>query len=208
MNENIENSINTVPVKGKKNWTLTAVIFVSVLPIVAAYFMYFTGIGVPDHTVNAGTLLPKAVNLNTLISTDEFNRILDKKKWRLIVPITTRCNDSCEANLYITRQVHIRLGEKGIRLERVAANIGGDLGLAELDRLSIEHPELKKFSVDRKNWNDWITAARADINIDTDHYYLLVDQEGNAMMSYSNVQTGNELLKDIKRALKYSIDYQ
>jgi len=37
---------------------------------------------------------------------------------------------------------------------------------------------------------------------------LLIDQEGFAMMSYTTAQHGNELLKDIKRALKYSIDYQ
>ena len=40
------------------------------------------------------------------------------------------------------------------------------------------------------------------------HYYLLVDQEGFAMMVYTSEIHGNDLLKDLKRALKFSIDYQ
>lgn len=205
MNENVVMSPVDSP---KKNWTLTAILLVSALPIIAAYTMYFTGIGVPDNTVNAGVLLPKAISVHSLIPDDVLPQVIDKKKWRLLIPVGEICSKQCESNFYVTRQVHTRLGEKSLRIERVIVNIGGEMGYREVERLRANHPNIKHFTVSRDRWHQWLAVSKAVLSIDTDPYYLLVDQEGNAMMSYTNIQTGNQLLKDIKRALKYSIDYQ
>ncbi|WNO09193.1 hypothetical protein [Teredinibacter sp. KSP-S5-2] len=196
-------------VKNKKaKLTLVAIIVVSVLPIAAAYFMFFTGIGVPDHTVNKGLLLPKAIPLEEIVDTEFSNELNQNKKWRLLLPVPAQCTEQCQKNLYTTRQVHIRLGEKGLRLERIAANLNGIEGEAYLASIQSEHPKLKTFTVDKQIWNDWVKQSGLALDMQQEHYYFLVDQQSFAMMAYTNKQHGNDLLKDIKRALKHSIDYQ
>ncbi|SMF55825.1 hypothetical protein SAMN02745866_03560 [Alteromonadaceae bacterium Bs31] len=195
----------------KNNRTLIAIIVVSVLPIAAAYFMFFTGIGVPEHTVNAGRLLGNPVSLSSLLEEDnaEFlQHIQQDKKWRLLIPISDECNEACELNLYTTRQVHIRLAQKSVRVERVAVNIGGTVGLRIYNEIKAEHPKLKFINLDAESWQEWLSQSETALSAEQEHFYLLVDQEGNAMMAYHSDVQGNDLLKDLKRALKYSIDFQ
>lgn len=191
--------------------TLYMILLVAFLPMVLAYTMFFTGVGVPDHTVNKGQLLPHPVNLEQLLGIADsplLKDIQEQKKWRLVVPIPAHCDDSCQQNLYTTRQVHIRLGEKSVRVERLAVNLAGLEGQQYLDSIAADHPKLKTTSVDPQVWQHWLAESGAQLDLATEHFYLLVDQEGFAMMSYTTAQHGNELLKDLKRALKYSIDYQ
>lgn len=186
--------------------TLLLIVAVALIPMVAAYTAFFTGIGVPDNTVNNGSLI-KALSLEPLLSEEEWQRLQDEKKWRLFLPLGKSCNKSCEDNFYTTRQVHVRLGEKGLRVERYAINYGGAAGQQYLDDIKADHPILQTVTVESSAWESW-SETLADFKAETEsHFYLLVDQEGFAMMVYTD-QHGNELLKDIKRALKFSIDYQ
>lgn len=186
--------------------TLLLIVAVALIPMVAAYTAFFTGIGVPDNTVNNGSLI-KAMSLEPLLSEDEWQRLQDEKKWRLFLPLGQTCNQSCQDNFYTTRQVHVRLGEKGLRVERYALNYGGSAGQRYLDDIKGDHPVLQAATVDSSIWENW-SETLAEFTAQTEsHFYLLVDQEGFAMMVYTD-QHGNDLLKDIKRALKYSIDYQ
>lgn len=195
----------------KNNRTIIAILVVSVLPIVAAYFAFFTGIGVPDHTVNTGKLLPHPLSVKNLLSEGQSEFLLDlqqNRKWRLLIPIPDMCGTDCQQNLYTTRQVHIRLGEKSVRVERVALNIAGQAGLDYFETIKTEHPRLKLVTVTSEQWRNWLHDSGENLDAQKEHFYLLVDQEGFAMMTYTTAQHGNELLKDLKRALKYSIDFQ
>lgn len=192
--------------KKKAKLTLIAILVVSITPILAAYTAFFTGIGVPDHTVNNGQLLSNPKTLQSLVSQEFWSVLQEEKKWRLMLPITDACNESCQKNLYTTRQVHIRLGEKSVRVERFAVNAAGEVGQEVFDSLKKEHPLLKLETVDPSVWKMWAKDI-GELENGDQHVYLLVDQEGIAMMAYTD-QHGNDLLKDIKRALKYSIDYQ
>ena len=194
---------------GKKS--LIAIIVVSILPVALAYFMFFTGIGVPEQTVNNGHFLAKPINVEKLLQSSEpelLQSFKDDKKWRILLPISQSCNKACQDNLYTTRQVHVRLGEKGLRVERFAVNFGEAQGNQFLDSIAADHPILKIASVSPNVWKNWISAAGTTLGLNENPYYLLVDQEGFAMMYYTSDIHGNLLLKDIKRALKYSIDYQ
>ncbi len=194
--------------KKKNSMTVAAILIVSFLPIAAAYTMFYTGIGVPNNTVNKGILLPIAVSTEKIFEVDFFKEIEADKKWRLVLPVNDNCNQACQENLYITRQVHIRLGEKGTRIERIAVNIGGQTGKNYLASIEQEHPKLKQVSVDKDKWQQWLEESKVDLDFSAEPYYLLLDQQGYAMMYYTNAQHGNDLLKDLKRALKHSIDYQ
>ncbi|MFL0811261.1 MAG: hypothetical protein K6L76_12660 [Agarilytica sp.] len=188
----------------KSNFLL--IVAVAFVPMLLAYTMFFTGLGVPEGTVNNGELI-KAQSLEGFVSDEIWQALQQKKKWRLLLPVGKTCDQSCQDSLFTTRQVHIRLGEKGIRVERYALNYGGESGAKFLDDIALEHPRLQRADVTRAQWREWSAPLEAFTVNQAKHFYFLVDQEGFAMMVYTD-QHGNDLLKDIKRALKYSIDYQ
>ena len=195
----------------KNHRTLVAIIVVAALPVILAYVAYFTGWGVPDNTVNAGQILSRPIHVKELFAKDDsalLEAISSNKKWRILLPIFENCDEICQKNLYTTRQVHIRLSEKGARLERYALNLGGEKGRAYLESIKSEYPYLKVQDANYLRWFQWIDSAQSGLSNLNQHFYFLMDQEGYAMMLYTDQQHGNELLKDLKRALKYSIDYQ
>lgn len=188
-------------------WQLIAILAVTIIPIVAAYVAYFTGVGVPDEHVNNGKLLEPARSLEDVLADadgdlPEFGG--ENRVWRLVVPVPYPCNQTCQNHLYLTRQVHIRLGEKAERVERYAVNLGGKAGEDYLTEIADEHPRLKRLSVAGKQWQNWLAETNAPQNVDAEPYYLLVDQVGFAMMYYDRSNDGNQLLKDIKRVLRFS----
>jgi len=198
---------DTAVSKSKKSaWPLFAIIAVTVVPIVAAYVAYFTGLGVPHDTVNEGRLVNPAINIKTLVAGAEGDiPALDNNlNWRLLIPVPEHCGESCQQDLYVTRQVHIRLADKAERLERFAVNIGGDAGEQFLQEIQSEQPGLKHFSIPQSRWDEWLRGTNVPGNLSDGHYYLLVDQVGFAMMFYTKEHTGNQLLKDLKRVLRYS----
>lgn len=190
----------------KTPWQLIAILVVTVVPLVGAYVVYYTGIGMPDDAVNEGELITQAPNFETLLAhaAGEVPTFNNNRKWRLLVPVPNDCTEQCLQNLYVTRQVHIRLGEKGERVERYAVNVAGEDGSKFLESIRSDHPRLKTFDVPREHWNGWLAGTNVPDDPVAQHYYLLVDQLGFAMMFYTADHEGNQLLKDIKRILRYS----
>lgn len=177
------------------------------LPIVAAYVIFYTGIGIPRGTVNEGELLTPAHAVNKIQLFAENGEPLtltaEEPKWRYLILGEETCGDACAKLLYTTRQVHIRLGDKAHRVERLLVT-GAPLSEASRNEIASEHPRLRLATSDPVALDNWLA--------DSDHAglkrpsALLVDQNGFAMMVYDNHHTGNQLLKDIKRLLKYSYE--
>ena len=192
--------------KKSKSWQLKAILLVSILPIVAAYVAYFTGIGVPQERVNEGELVVPAKNLKDLLpnAEGETPAFEDHSLWRLVIPVGQECDQGCQANLYTTRQVHVRLANKASRVERYAVNLGGAEGDEYLQGIAEQHPLLKRFAVDKAQWQQWVQDTNIPADFHSEPYYLLIDPLGFAMMVYGVEHEGNQLLKDIKRVLRYS----
>lgn len=192
----------------KKPWQLIAILLVTIVPLIGAYVVYYTGFGMPDDAVNEGELITPAPNFEALraYAAGDLPAFDSNRKWRLLVPVPEDCAEQCQQNLYVTRQVHIRLAEKAERVERYAVNLAGSQGAEWLEGIKPEHPRLKIFEVPRERWNAWLEGTNVPSDAGAQHYYLLVDQLGFAMMFYTTDQHGNQLLKDIKRILRYSPD--
>jgi hypothetical protein len=204
MNHDERNASSGAASKKTIPWPFILILAVVIIPVVAAYVAYYTGMGVSDETVNKGILLQPPVHLDQLTDVADEVPELEERKWRLLLPLLAPCTDTCAENLYTTRQVHIRLGEKAERVERLAVNLGGAAGQEQLDAIQADHPRLKHFSVSREQWQHWLNGTNVPASLEQDHYYLLVDQEGYAMMFYTAAHHGNELLDDIKRVLRYT----
>ena len=177
------------------------------LPILAAYLVYYTGLGMPEGTINQGELLQQPVKVDQLPFMGRDGEKLDlageEPKWRYLILPVGECGAECEKLLYTSRQVHVRLGEKAGRVERLlvtAAPLTGELQ----QKLQQEYPRLRLVQLEEGPLQQlWRETSRADI---ADTRALLVDQQGFAMMAYDNRHNGNQLLEDIKRLLKYSYE--
>ena len=178
-------------------------------PMIAAYIIYKSGFGIPTGTINKGDLLPQAQSIETLSVTnlagEPLNLIAGKKQWRLLIPVPINCTKTCLNILYTTRQIHIRLGEKARRVERVLLLQNSQQIESMQKLLGQDHPRLKWAMADKFELNA-LLQSEAELNRDIYQRYYLMDQQGFIMMSYSDDHTGNELLKDIKRMLKYSYE--
>lgn len=196
----------SIPAKKTFSWQVNAILAVTVVPILAAYIAYYTGWGVSENTVNQGHMLTPAQGVAELLqnATGDKPNFENNRQWRLLIPVTQECNEQCQRDLYLTRQVHIRLGDKADRLERYAVNLSASGGEQYLQTLAQDHPKLKHFSVTPQAWQAWLADTNAPTDLNTEHFVLLVDQVGFAMMFYDQNNDGNQLLKDIKRVLRYS----
>ena len=187
------------------------VLGVVIVLMAAAYLMYETGIGVPTSTVNHGELLTPAHSIKPLELVDDnsgevLNLFKGKKKWRILIPGRASCNQACQQTLYLTRQVTIRLAEKSQRVERIYLNF--DVGLdSELEGLlATEYPGVKKLRVSFEQWKQWIKPTNGPADPVASNTFFVVDQEGFVMMFYTPKHSGNEVLSDLKRLLKYSYE--
>lgn len=190
-----------------------SIMLVVALPMVVAYIVYHTGMGMPTSTINKGDFLhpPQPVKRLALTteSGDEWRDEGELKHWRLLVPITADCDEACRQKLYVTRQVHVRLGKDAYRVERLVVLVDSQMNDTLHTFLEEEHPGVV---VVHNAQADWQTLL-ADTNmVGTDpvadgHYYLM-DQQGYLMMVYNPTHTGGELLKDIKRMLKLTYEDQ
>lgn len=175
-------------------------------PMIAAYLVFKTGLGIPTGTINKGQLLSPATQLFDLTVTDTNGATVDwnqfEAHWRFLVPIMAECAADCEQALYLTRQVHKRLNEKYPKVERWLL-IDRALWTPELaHKIADEYQDSKTLFVDAANWHRW----RANTN-DQDALYYMVDNKGFAMMFYQRQHTGNDLLSDIKRMLKLTREH-
>lgn len=190
--------------KGIGNWQAVLLFGIIALPMILALLIYKTGIGKPGSTINEGVLLTPAKQVDTFAHADTEGQSLlaSGKKWRLLIPYGASCDEACLNNLYITRQVHIRLGEKARRVERVMVSL--DAMEADREKLLLEHPRLRVMPVDSTVFSNWLAETSLPEGSNVLQHYFLVDENGFAMMAYSAEHDGNKLLKDIKRVLKFS----
>jgi cytochrome oxidase Cu insertion factor (SCO1/SenC/PrrC family) len=184
-------------------------------PMLLAYVMYQTGWGISSSTTNNGELLTPALSvqeLKTIAEDNVFEKMLANKdltsksvakKWRLLVPVTAACADTCQKNLYTTRQVHIRLAEKAYRVERIILSLD-ELSPTLLKQLANEHPNTLRIESSEDRFFEWLASANFVESVE--QYYYLIDQEGFAMMRYNASHTGQNLLDDIKKLLKFTYD--
>jgi hypothetical protein len=172
------------------------------LPMLAAYIVFYTGVAMPTDTVNEGELLQPARSLQQLPLAEAdggaaIDLLAEAPKWRYLILGGNDCASECDKLLYTSRQVHIRLGDKADRVERLLLTTS-PLSAERRTQLHAQHPRLRFVQVNAGELNHLIDGPLTQTSA------LLVDPQGFAMMVYNNSHSGNQLLKDIKRLLKYS----
>lgn len=169
-------------------------------PMLAAYVIFKTGIGIPAGTINKGVLLAPPVSLEALTQFADYPE--SAGKWRLLVPVFGPCEQACEQALYLTRQVHLRLNEKAPRVARLVVADPHFITEAFEQRLAEQHPGVLLLPLPADQWQALIAGSNWQ-----DGQYAMVDQAGFMMMFYQSQHTGNDLLTDLKRMLKLSREH-
>lgn len=191
----------------RNQWQMLGILSAVFIPMLIAYTLFKTQVGVPQNTINKGELVPVPQQMNELNLIDLKNEPWDSSqmadKWWLVTPIAEVCDESCQQSLWVTRQVRTRLNEKRGRVKRLAVLTATNLEPSVKEKLSEEHPDLTWVSA--SNYSNW-AQSQPLLESAPKRGYFIVDQQGWAMMTYDSRQSGNDLLKDIKRLLRYSYE--
>lgn len=195
------------PLSRWSSWLLLAAIG---LPMLSAYLVFNTGWGIPTSSINKGDLLLPATSMVDLSVSNLDGQSVDlftgKRKWRWLIVGSNECGDRCQNNLYLSRQVHIRLGEKAMRLERIYLNTDSMFESEFSKSLTKDHPRLRQLHVDSSDLHQLLSETSAENLALNGEGLVMVDQEGFVMMTYNRSHSGADILDDIKRLLKYSYD--
>ncbi len=153
-------------------------------------------------------LLPEAQHLDVTGHALEAGSLW-QGKWTLVVRGGVggqqACDNRCQENLYLTRQLHIRLDKHANRVQRVLLSPLGqapnkDAALSEF--LQREHRLAKYYVAGETNLARLDAALRSGAGEAA--RFFIVDPAGWAMMYYLDEHNGNAMLKDLKHLLKYS----
>ena len=174
---------------------LLVIISIAFVPIFAAYivFLYFPE-WLPDMTTNQGTLIQPPIVLDGI-------EIDSGRKWVLLIPVDSSCDEVCQRVLYLSRQTHIALGKNTSRVQRVILT-EGQLSADFEDLLKEEHRKVQIIDIAGDD-----TAVRLKALVPDGLHKLIVfvmDPNGNVMMYYRPEQGGKPMLKDLKHLLKTS----
>jgi hypothetical protein len=123
------------------------------------------------------------------------------RKWVLLIPVDSSCDEVCQRVLYLSRQTRIALGKNTSRVQRVILT-EGRLSADFKDLLKEEHREVQVIDIAAYD-----TAARLKALVPNGLHKLIVfvmDPNGNVMMYYRPEQGGKPMLNDLKHLLKTS----
>jgi cytochrome oxidase Cu insertion factor (SCO1/SenC/PrrC family) len=158
-------------------------------------------------TTNHGTLLSPMVDIETLEIQDQSGNPWvwrdHKPKWRFLVVGGANCSEDCANMLYLTRQVHIRLGKYSHRLERLYVNTDASIAPALAEDFEANHPYLKVVHAEGDDLAQWLANTNSRY-LEGTAEAILVDPAGRAMMVYDARHNGIDMLEDINHLLKYS----
>jgi len=177
--------------------TLWLVAGVALLPVIAAYILYF--FWRPSSFVNHGELLPASSIADAVVpqadgSRFEFSRF--KGKWVLLMVDSGACDAYCQGKLYRMRQVRLTQGENMERIERAWI-------------IDDEHAPAAQLLADYQGTyqirsKDAALLDRLPANSTRRAHIYLIDPLGNVVLRYAGDADATGMKKDISRLLRAS----
>lgn len=187
---------------------LLLIIGIPFVLMAAAYFVYFTGIGIPEGTKNKGILIRPPQQLSDIPIRFEGQpydyRSEAEPRWSILIAGSGDCEASCAETLYLTRQIHIALGKYQHRVRRMYLQLDDRDNSKLLDLISREHPHLQVFTADRQSFSQLLAASDMSADPSAPGTYFIVDPQGFVMMYYTAEHDGKDAITDMKFLLKFS----
>ena len=191
----MSNAVTAAPKSSRR--TLLILIAITVLPMVAAWVMYF--FFPPSGHNNYGTLLNVRPVPDVALATADGKPFSLKElrgKWVLINVEAGACSKSCQNNLFAVRQARIMQNREQPRLERVWLVTDG----APLEPKAVALMDGAR--IVRSSANGASAALAGETGVEG-HAYL-IDPLGNLVLRFPNQPEPKRVAKDLKRLLKAS----
>jgi len=209
MQKSSKNKTDSAPgpsTRGRR--VLILVVFLFLLPVVSATWLYISGWRPEGRSLAHGELVQPArpVGDNVLKSMDGTPyRLSDLRgRWALVYLGPLPCADDCRNGLYKMQQVRLAQGRDAARVERVmiATNAGSDA----LRELAKQYPGLLAVGGARATLQ---SLAREFVSsqgtaLDVPGRVYLIDPIGNLVMSYAPDADPSGMRKDLARLLRLS----
>jgi cytochrome oxidase Cu insertion factor (SCO1/SenC/PrrC family) len=189
----------------KKNpYTLWFVVAAFVLPVAAAYLMFFSGF-TPSAFTNKGELIQPVIDIEALAIVDDSNVSVErddvtKRKWNMVYFAGASCDQACNDSLLKIRQVNIAVGKNAYRLRHMIVHLEPpDETFQAL--IKSDYPDARRLYADRQK----IRAVLQPISGGSDaNTVYLMDPIGNIMMRFTEEMPGKWLIHDLNKLFKVS----
>lgn len=187
------------------------VLLVCAAPVIASYFTYF--VVRPEGRTNYGSLILPTRGLPTLPLTTLPLTTLDgaevpartlRGQWLLVVVAPSSCDERCQNNLFMQRQLREMLGRERDRLDKVWF-VTDTAPLAPPLRAAVDAgPAMTALRVDREALAGWLAPAEGQAL--EDHLYI-VDPMGEWMMRMPATPEPARVKRDLERLLRASASW-
>ena len=185
--------------RGRRTLLIVAAAFL--LPVAAAFTLYYGKLWRPANSSSKGELIEPARPLvvNGLRHADGAPAGADvlQGKWTLIYIGDGRCDESCRTALVFGRQSRLALNNEMTRVQRVFL---ATANCCDADYLAKEHAGLVALDASSPD----AAAFLAQFPAERTNTLFIVDPLGNLMMRHDAAHTTKDLLSDIKKLLKLS----
>lgn len=187
-------------------WVL---LLIPVLVVLAATFVFFTGIGMPKDTRNKGILISPPQQINDIQLLDKNGKpfIFDREKdakWTLLTAHSAYCADDCKQRFWMSRQTRSALGQYRERVRRVWLVTEGKLDSDTEQWLQKEHSDIVVLQGNEKKWQQLLMRSNYSSIDESQANFYLVDLQGFVMMYYTMQNTYKDIMADMKFLLKES----
>ena len=173
--------------EGKQNWIPIFMFLIVLVPMVAGYFIAFTGVGLPGGTKNNGELIQAGISVPQEIID------LQDGRWGLVV-VSETCDMKCQEKVYRMQQLHKSMDKKHERIQAIwisSSKQDIDSGI-NVDQVKQLH---SKAAV------DWFKSQDLPWK---DQSILVVDPQGFMVLRFSEELSAGQMMTDLKWLLKAS----
>ncbi len=181
-------------------WKMFLLLLVCAAPVVASYMMYY--VVRPEGRRNYGELinpqrpLPAFTGVNAQGQAVPLTEL--KEQWLLISVADSACDEACQSQLYVQRQLRETLGREKDRLDWVWLRTGSTPLNSELVQATAAAVVLQVDAAQLRTWLEPAPGQRLE-----DHLYV-VDPLGNWMMRFPANLDPKQAKRDLDRLLRAS----
>ena len=186
---------------------LILIVALFMLPPIAAWVAWkVMGDAGAGATTNAGTLIAPARPVHLVGVVDADGRPATdaelRGRWTYVVFGAAGCDQRCERQLYLTRQIRLAMNKDIARVQRLLVlDRAPAQDLAQ--RLAAEHEDLR-WVVRDSSAEPFLQRFRGGGFDAGGSHYFLVDPLGNLMMSYDLEVPAKGMMRDLQKLLKIS----
>ena len=127
--------------------------------------------------------------------------------WTFVVLGSAECGESCQQQLYLTRQIREALGKYKLRVRNVYLSQDAEQSAALRDLLSTEYQEHSLVTVNREEFAAWANKEEPQlksIEASNNISFYVLDPAGWLMMYYSDAHNYKQVISDMKFLIKNS----